>query len=64
MLLSEGGNENKRFVVLTGDGDNGKSVVVQLCELTFGDYAWKFEQELLVRAEELLWFRSPRISTG
>lgn len=45
----KGGNQNKRFFILTGDGDNGKSLFVQLLEMIFGDYIWKFEQELLVR---------------
>lgn len=45
----KGGNQDKRFYILTGDGDNGKSVFINLVESTFGDYFWKFEQELLVR---------------
>lgn len=45
----KGGNENKRFLVKTGSGNNSKSVTIKLAELTFGDYLGKFPQELLKR---------------
>lgn len=45
-----GGNDDKRFIIYTGDnGDNGKSCTVKLLELVFGEYAWKFEQELILK---------------
>ncbi len=44
-----GGNVHKRFLVKTGDGDNGKSITVKFIELVFGDYAGKFPRELLIR---------------
>ena len=45
----KGGNENKRFVIFTGDGDNGKSVTVALVEMILGDYCWTFPRELIIR---------------
>ena len=45
----KGGNENKRFLVETGDGNNSKSVTVKFLELAFGEYAGKFPQDLLKR---------------
>lgn len=36
--LIRGGNRHKIFVIWTGVGDNGKSVMADLLELVFGDY--------------------------
>lgn len=36
--LIRGGNRHKIFVIWTGQGDNGKSVMADLLELVFGDY--------------------------
>jgi len=44
-----GGNVHKRFLVKTGNGDNGKSVTVEFLEMVFGMYCGKFPRELLVR---------------
>lgn len=45
----KGGNDEKIFAILTGDGDNSKSIAVQLMELVFGEYCMKFPRELLVK---------------
>uniref|UniRef100_A0A6C0LZ65 SF3 helicase domain-containing protein n=1 Tax=viral metagenome TaxID=1070528 RepID=A0A6C0LZ65_9ZZZZ len=45
----KGGNDEKIFAILTGDGDNSKSVAVQLMELVFGEYCMKFPRELLAK---------------
>ena len=44
-----GGNVHKRFLVKTGNGDNGKSITVKFLELVFGEYCGKFPRELLLR---------------
>lgn len=44
-----GGNVNKKFLCQTGEGDNGKSIVTQIIEETFGEYVIKFPRELLIR---------------
>ena len=44
----EGGNVNKIFVVGTGGGDGGKTVMSSFLELVFGDYNIKFPRELFV----------------
>ncbi len=45
----EGGNVNKRFLVGTGGGDNGKSITFILLEIAFGEYFGKFPRESLMR---------------
>lgn len=45
----EGGNVNKRFIIATGMGDNGKSVTFKVMERAFGEYFGKFPRELLVK---------------
>ncbi len=42
-----GGNSNKNILFWTGEGDNGKSVVVSLIELTLGKYAIKLPTSIL-----------------
>ena len=43
----QGGNFTKTFVVMTGVGDNGKSMTIELKELAFGDYAIKLPTSLI-----------------
>lgn len=47
-----GGNIHKTFLIKTGDGNNGKSIMVKLLELVFGDYCGKFPRELLVKGRK------------
>jgi phage/plasmid-associated DNA primase len=42
-----GGNINKLFMVWTGNGDNGKSILVDLLEVVFGSYRIKFPTSLI-----------------
>ena len=46
------GNKNKIFLIMSGSGNNGKSVTMQLLELTFGTgadgYFGKFPRELII----------------
>lgn len=46
--ILEGGNVDKSFIVHTGGGNNAKSIIFKLLELTFGNYCHKFPRELLV----------------
>lgn len=43
----QGGNFTKTFVVMTGVGDNGKSITIELKELAFGQYAIKLPTSLI-----------------
>lgn len=45
--ILRGGNYQKTFIVMSGDGDNGKSVVIELMEQALGEYAIKFPTTLL-----------------
>lgn len=45
------GNLPKVFLVMTGNGDNGKSVTVGFLEMVFGGYCGKFPRELLIRGK-------------
>ncbi len=44
----QGGNRNKTFSVFTGEGDAGKSVIIKLLMMVFGDYAINFPRETFV----------------
>lgn len=46
--LLKGGNFAKNFVVMSGEGDNGKSVTIELLEHVLGEYAIKFPTTLIV----------------
>lgn len=43
----QGGNFTKTFVVMTGIGDNGKSITIELKEHAFGQYAIKLPTSLI-----------------
>jgi P4 family phage/plasmid primase-like protien len=43
----QGGNINKTFIVMSGVGDNGKSITIELKELAYGDYAIKLPTSLI-----------------
>jgi len=43
----QGGNFTKTFIVMTGVGDNGKSITIELKELAFGQYAIKLPTSLI-----------------
>lgn len=45
--LLRGGNFQKTFVIMSGEGDNGKSVVIELIEKALGKYMIKFPTTLL-----------------
>lgn len=45
--LLKGGNFSKNFVVMSGVGDNAKSVTIELIELALGQYTIKFPTTLL-----------------
>ena len=45
--LLKGGNFAKNFVVMSGEGDNGKSVTIELIEHSLGEYSIKFPTTLL-----------------
>jgi P4 family phage/plasmid primase-like protien len=45
--LLRGGNFQKTFVVMSGEGDNGKSVIIEIIEKALGDYCIKFPTTLL-----------------
>jgi P4 family phage/plasmid primase-like protien len=45
--LLKGGNFAKNFVVMSGEGDNGKSVTIELIEHCLGRYSIKFPTTLL-----------------
>ena len=45
----QGGNINKRFIIGTGNGDNGKTITYNLIQQIFGEYCGKFPRELLIR---------------
>jgi P4 family phage/plasmid primase-like protien len=45
--LLRGGNFQKTFVVMSGEGDNGKSVIIDIIEKALGDYCIKFPTTLL-----------------
>lgn len=44
----QGGNRNKIFAVFTGPGDAGKTMIVKLLTLVFGDYSLNFPRETFV----------------
>jgi P4 family phage/plasmid primase-like protien len=44
----QGGNVNKIFAIMTGNGNNSKSIMVDILESCFGDYIFKFPRELFV----------------
>jgi len=44
----EGGNLNKIFAVLTGCGNNAKSILMMFIEQAFGDYCIKFPSEMII----------------
>lgn len=46
-MLLKGGNVRKIFLVLSGVGNNAKSVVMELLELTLGQYMIKFPTSLI-----------------
>lgn len=43
----KGRNLDKLFVVMTGDGDNSKSMIKKLFEATFGSYSHTFDNSIL-----------------
>lgn len=43
----QGGNINKTFIVMSGVGDNGKSITIELKELAYGEYAIKLPTSLI-----------------
>jgi len=43
----QGGNFTKTFIVMTGIGDNGKSITIELKELAYGQYAIKLPTSLI-----------------
>lgn len=45
--LLKGGNFRKNFLTHTGDGDNAKSVTIELIELTLGQYSVKLPTALI-----------------
>jgi P4 family phage/plasmid primase-like protien len=45
--ILKGGNYQKTFVMMTGDGDNGKSVLIDLLEKVLGDYMEKLPTTLI-----------------
>jgi P4 family phage/plasmid primase-like protien len=45
--LYKGGNDTKTFLVMSGKGDNGKSVVIDFLQQVLGDYAITFPTTLL-----------------
>lgn len=45
--LLRGGNINKIFLTMTGEGDNGKSVAIELIQQTLGKYCIKFPTALI-----------------
>lgn len=47
-MMLGGKNTHKKFVIFTGHGNNGKSVLFDLIHHTFGEYAGKFPRDLLV----------------
>jgi P4 family phage/plasmid primase-like protien len=46
--LLRGGNFNKTFLIMTGSGDNGKSILIDLLKKALGDYARTFPTSLIV----------------
>ena len=46
-LELQGGNINKTFIVMSGVGDNGKSITIELKELAYGDYSIKLPTSLI-----------------
>lgn len=46
-LELQGGNICKTFIVMSGVGDNGKSITIELKELAYGDYAIKLPTTLI-----------------
>lgn len=47
---AEGGNVLKSFIICTGEGNNGKSVLFKIMEETFGEYYGVFPRELFLRS--------------
>ena len=45
--IIKGGNFQKTFVIMTGEGDNGKSVLIDLLEHVFGKYMDKLPTSLI-----------------
>jgi P4 family phage/plasmid primase-like protien len=45
--LYKGGNDSKTFIVMSGAGDNGKSVVIDFLQMVLGQYAITFPTTLL-----------------
>jgi phage/plasmid-associated DNA primase len=45
----EGGNTNKRIFICTGKANGGKSRMMRMLELAFGEYFGKFPRELFLR---------------
>jgi P4 family phage/plasmid primase-like protien len=45
--LFKGGNESKNFLVMSGSGDNGKSIIIDFLQLVLGEYAITFPTTLL-----------------
>jgi len=43
----QGGNINKTFIVMSGVGDNGKSITIELKELAYGEYSIKLPTSLI-----------------
>lgn len=46
-MLLKGGNFQKTFLVMSGEGDNGKSVIIEMIEKALGDYVIKFPTTLI-----------------
>lgn len=44
----QGGNRSKTFAVFTGDGDGGKSIVLKLLEIAYGEYCLNFPRETFI----------------
>jgi P4 family phage/plasmid primase-like protien len=46
--LLRGGNFQKTFVVMSGEGDNGKSVIIDLLDAVLGEYVIKLPTSLII----------------